>query len=620
MTDERRSRERRHSIRFTQKAWGAIAAIIVATTLESVGIAAAVPQAPTILEAAGNQGGSFLVTMPDGAVDWINTQMATNGLDVMRRRSFDKGVTWSTPQRLCGLSREEFGTTVPYVTMPLMGQNGNLQLFWMVERGTGNNPAVDLFYDIRQAHSSGNVTTWTNTQRIFEGYVGSINGVTQLPSGRIVLPFAYWIAKQPAGPPYGNNVVTTVYSDNGGDTWQQSTAALRVPCYPNYNGDNLGAVEPTIVNLKDGRAWMLIRTQTGFLYESYSQDGANWSDPVQTRFRSTDSPAGLLRVPDGRLIAFWNNCENTSPINGKGVYTTRDAIHAAISSDDGKTWHGYREVYRDPTRNDSPPRTGDRGTAYPYPVATADGTVLLITGQATGRRALLSFDPDWLEITHAEDDFSNGLDDWSVFKSFGEPINWWRDRVQGAVLVDHPTKAGAKALHVRRPDDKDGDGAVWNFPAGRRGKVELSFQLQTGFKGGSIALADRFIQPTDSVGEANANLVLLSITGDGRLPDGTVLTSGQWYQLGLQWDLDRDICQILLNGQPTSTLPILNEDPLSAGASYLRFRSTASTVDNAGLLVEWVRADVTVPEPSAMALVGSGAAGFVVRRFCKHKR
>jgi len=31
----------------------------------------------------------------------------------------------------------------------------------------------------------------------------------------------------------------------------------------------LRAVEPTILQLKDGRVWMLIRTQTGWLYESF---------------------------------------------------------------------------------------------------------------------------------------------------------------------------------------------------------------------------------------------------------------------------------------------------------------------------------------------------------------
>ena len=33
------------------------------------------------------------------------------------------------------------------------------------------------------------------------------------------------------------------------------------------------------------------------------------------------------------------------------VFTNRDALHAAISEDDGKTWIGFREVALDPIRN-----------------------------------------------------------------------------------------------------------------------------------------------------------------------------------------------------------------------------------------------------------------------------
>ena len=394
-----------------------------------------------------------------------------------------------------------------------------------------------------------------------------------------------------AGPPTGCNVTTTVYSDDGGDTWRQSPAKLTTPCYANYNGSNDGAIEPTILQLGDGRAWMLIRTQTGRLYESFSTDGANWSDAQPSQFHSSDSPAWLTRLRDKRIVLFWNNCENTSRVDGQGVYTNRDALHAAISSDDGKTWRGYREIYRDPLRNQSPPKSGDRGTAYPYPTATQDGNILLISGQGEGRRNLLLVDPNWLEATHAEDDFSHGLDAWSVFKSFGPATNWWRDRIQGAELVDHPTKAGAKVLHVRRPDEKQGDGAVWNFPAGRRGKVEVSLLLQAGFKGGSIALADRFIQPTDSVGEAQ-NLFLLPIGSDDRLPDGTTLAPGERYTLALSWDLDTKRCQVMLGDRHAGPLALLNNDPTSPGACYLRFRSTAPSVDAAGMLIEWVRADV----------------------------
>ena len=45
------------------------------------------------------------------------------------------------------------------------------------------------------------------------------------------------------------------------------------------------------IELRDGRLWMLMRTQTGFLYESFSRDqGENWSEAGPSRFISSSSP------------------------------------------------------------------------------------------------------------------------------------------------------------------------------------------------------------------------------------------------------------------------------------------------------------------------------------------
>ena len=542
------------------------------------------PQPPVVVGAAED---SFLVTMPDGAVDMVFARTTAAGAEVARKRTTDSGQSWSAPEAVCTMGSKSLGAPLPLAT-----REGGLVLFWMVQRATGGRPAVDYFIDIWEAHSRQRQTAWTRPQPIFEGYVGSINGMTQLANGRIVLPFAYWVGGQPEGPPNGCNITTTIYSDDGGGTWNRSPARLTAPCYAGYNGSNYGAVEPAIIPLRDGRVWMLIRTQTGWLYESFSRDGATWSEAKPSRFCSSDSPAWLMRLPDGRIVLFWNNCENTSRIKREGVYTNRDALHAAISADEGKTWRGYREVYRDPLRNQSPPRTGDRGTAYSYATATRDGKILMITGQGHGRRLILRVDPQWLEETYQEDDFFQGLDGWSVFKAFGPAVGWWRDRTEGPQLVDHPTRPRARVLHVRRPDEKDADGAVWNFPIGRQGRIAVRFLLQPGCQGVSFTLADRLIQPTDDEGEKKV-LFALSIAAGGRIPDGPTLEPGRWYALALDWDLDKQCCQVLVDGRPAGLLPARSKT--SPGVCYLRLRSTARTRDPAGMLVESVRAQIDSP-------------------------
>jgi len=559
--------------------------LLVAAVLSTRDSHAAAPsgsQPPTMVCPANN---AWFVALPEGAIQMLLARPAAGGgVELAGKVTSDNGQTWSEPATVMKLPTEHWSTP-----LALLAQDGELHLFWMVPRGRGGKPGIDYLIDIWHSRSSDGRTKWPEPRCIWKGYVGSINGMAQLRSGRIVVPFAYWRGGVPTAPPTGPNVTTTIYSDDNGQTWKQSSAKLTAPCHEGYNGANYGACEPTIVELKDGRVWMLIRTQTGRLYESFSNDGEAWSEAKPTHFCSSDSPAALVRLSGGRIALFWNNCENTSRIDGQGVYTNRDALHGAISGDEGQSWRGYREICRDPLRNESPPKRGDRGTSYPYPVAAQDGKVLVVTGQGSGRRHALLVDPAWLCETHVRDDFSGGLDGWCVFKAFGPAKSWWRDRVQGARLIDHPAKAGAKVLQVRRPDDKDGDGAVWNFPAGRQGTLTVRLLLQQGFGGGSVALADRFIQPNDSVGEKKV-LVTLPIAAAGELPGGTKLEPGQWQTIEFRWDIGEAECEIAVDGKPAGTLPM--SKATTAGPSYVRFRSTARTIDTAGMLVESVEAAV----------------------------
>ena len=519
-----------------------------------------------------------VVTLPGGDLSIL---YMVSGQHCASIRSGDGGATWSKP-------RVEFEFRKPAgVPVVLVAQEGELHAFLLVRRGGGRTPTVDYFYDIWHAATRDGRTRWSRPQRIFEGYVGALNGVVQLENGRIVLPHQFWVPGLRSEPPTGSHVVTTSYTDDGGRNWRLSPARLTSPCRSDYIGSNYGATEPVATQLRDGRVWMLIRTQTGFLYESFSPDGIEWSEARPTRFRSSNSPANLLRLPDGRLVVFWNNCENPSRVDGEPVYTTRDALHVAISADEGHTWAGYREAFRDPNRNQSPPRRGDRGTAYPFSTATREGQVILATGQGQGRIALVRIDPEWIGAASREDDFSSGLEGWSVFKPFGPAEYYWRARGPGPRLVDHPTRSGAKALQVRRPDDRSGDEAVWNFPAARRGQVSLRILLPEGSTGGVIALADRFMQPTEPAAE-RLEVFRLNLDTDGRIEGGPLLSMGRWHALRLSWDLDNNRCSVAVDGKPALVLPRLNYD--SDLLSYLRLRSNAMSPDPSGMLIEGVAA------------------------------
>jgi len=537
------------------------------------------PRPPTVLLQHTPVG---IVLLPDGSFAFYAS------------KSPGRDVVLPTP----GGAKDEIEPTIDLPLPPgrvgqLMLQDGNGEFHQVFPKSRGGGrPAVTRFIDLWHRVTTGGGRKWGEAKMVWEGYTGALMEYLQLRSGRILVPFGKWIPNRPLAPPTGCHVTIAIYSDDGGKTWTQSRSGLTAPCYAGYNGNNYGACEPAVVELSDGRMYLLMRTQAGFLYESWSADGAEWAEAVPSRFHVSTGPPGLTKLPDGRIALFWNNCEMPPKVDGAGVYGGRDAIHAAISDDEGRTWRGFREVYRDLYRNETPPKRGDRGTAYPYGAFDKDGNILMVSGQGRGRRNFVKIDPDWLAATHHEDDFSQGLDAWHVFKPFGPAVRYWRDRTVGPQLVEHPTRPGAKAMHVRRPDERDPDGATWNFPLGWKGKLSLRLMLNTGSAGASIALGDRMFEPTDDNGERLA-IFRLTIDSAGQLGCGGRLQSQTWHTAELHWDLEAGLCQVKVDGNPAGELK--QAHPTGNGISYLRLRSTATQIDTVGFLVDRVRADIADP-------------------------
>jgi hypothetical protein len=292
----------------------------------------------------------------------------------------------------------------------------------------------------------------------------------------------------------------------------------------------------------------------------------------------------LRRLDDGRLLVMWNNAQVGPKHEGQGVYSGRDAIHAALSDDDGKTWRGFREVYRDPTRHTQSDVRNDRGTAYPDAVQARDGAIVVVTGQAADRRAILRLDPDWLISTHRDDDFTHGLDGWHAMQEIGPAQRFFRERRIGAQLVALPDDSTKQVLTVGRRDDEPAAGAVWNFPAGRKGTLTLRIRTSPDFGGATVSLADRLFQPTD---DAITRDALFSL----RLAAGDRLTPDRIHHLRFTWDVSRKECIVWLDDVELGRPP-LNDVAETFGPSYLCVRSTAEKIAPQGLMIENVAVDV----------------------------
>jgi hypothetical protein len=399
----------------------------------------------------------------------------------------------------------------------------------------------------------------------------------QLRSGRLLIPITIqtsqsWKNRGGGFPDFtyvGNSEVSALYSDDDGQTWRESPDRLTVEV---PDSSTFGAAEPAVLELKDGRVWMLIRTQRGRFYESFSNDaGAHWSAAQPSKLISSDSPAALLRLKGNTILLFSNACRRYPY-----AYGGRYVLHVAVSDDEGKTWRGYREAARDPTRNLPPPSRGDYGLAYTFPTLLTNGQVLFSNWVEEGtERNFRLLDPKWIYETRQATDFSKGLDDWSIFGS------------SGIYLQPDPVRSGAAVLSISKSEKDWPAGAVWNFPMGADGSVEMQLMVRPGFGGALVGLTDHFSVPWDMEDEFS-NVFNLPISTDGKMLSAR-LVSSHWYEIVLTWNIKSRECRVLVDGQLAGVVP---DNHRSDGVNYLRLRSVSPQRDK-GLLLRAVSADVS---------------------------
>lgn len=420
----------------------------------------------------------------------------------------------------------------------------------------------------------------------------------------------------------GINRAAVVLSDDDGHTWRVreiETIDLYPVTWPDKGVRWQNRVtEPTVVELSDGTLWMLLRTSTNHHYESFSTDGGDtWTAPTPSRFYGTITMPTLHRLSDGRILLLW--C-NTTPLperdhsllpdddpraeairagRAEDVFTNRDAFHAAISEDDGKTWVGFRELLLNPARNDSdfatsgggPAVSLDKSVHQSQAVELPHGKVLVAVGQHPVCRRLLVFDPAWLYEKERHDRFENGLATWSVHQYIDEIRGHCAyDRKVGPQLVTHPDQPQAKALHIARTPDpslvSDVQGAVWNFAASPAGTFRTRIKLLSGSAGGRISLIDRWFNPTDVMAH---HFAMYTVTFGPDSSDTLQLDPDIWHDLVFLWDAaDQGVCTLSV-GEHTVTLPLVN--PSEFGISYVHFTGAVDRYDEAGYLIEYVVAE-----------------------------
>ncbi len=463
---------------------------------------------PVVLHAAPSNESS-IIQYPDGIqkIFFINRPGFAN--QMMSITSLDSGIHWSDPVKEFDLPGEAY-----YANRCYLDAKGTLHSVFHIY-GIGRNgyrgKHLNLWYAKKVTGKK-----WSKPKKIVDGYVGSIRGFIQLKNNRLLIPMSEADSLRTNKPAsgetdYGLFSVICVYSDDDGVTWKKSNSTIKI-AVESTQVTRYGAVEPNVIALNNGKLWMLIRTNKGHLFETFSSDGGNnWNEATRSKFISSDSPAELIRLKNKNILLLWSSnqrYDNTKSYANGG----REVLHAAISTNDAATWQGFREVLVSPEQSNT---KGDRGSAYPSAIESLNGKIIFVSGQSE-ERAIVGFDPNYLLEKKVSSNFNIGLDQFTLYGNKHAKL----------AIVNN----GTRVLHLQKIDSTTAN-AVWNFPMKLSGTIQLKLNITNLFKGLTLTLTNHYSVPFDSAANKNAGIYFAYNKNPSKKTNNKLIVTLRWNHL-----------------------------------------------------------------------------------------
>lgn len=283
-------------------------------------------------------------------------------IDILVRRSTDGGAMWSAPMKMPlpegPLERN------PAAVAQGLGKPGEITLNNPVAIVDHKAGTIVLLYCVEYGRcyatiSSDDGQTFSKPVDITSTFdkfrpeyawkvlaVGPGHGI-QLKSGRLVV--AVWLSTGTGGHAHRPSVTTTIFSDDGGKTWQRGEIAAQEK-EPLINPN-----ETSLVELNDGRVMLNIRHESKHQRRavSLSPNGATgWTTPTfQEELLEPICMASLARLngetPAGKTQLIFANPHNLDRADGKltpGTGRDRKNVTVKLSLDDGTTWPKSRSL------------------------------------------------------------------------------------------------------------------------------------------------------------------------------------------------------------------------------------------------------------------------------------
>ncbi len=232
--------------------------------------------------------------------------------------------------------------------------------------------------------SSDNGNTWSAATALPPGFIGPVKNKPVAVGDKLISPSSTEGA--------GWKVHFEISGDKG-KTWRMVG--------PINDGKTMNAIQPSILQYKDGRLQILARSQNRAVLESWSSDkGETWSPLAKTSLPNNNSGTDAVTLKDGRQLLVYNHV--LPP--GTDIKGARTPLNVAVSND-GKTWYAVLVLEDSPISQYS----------YPAVIQTADGMVHFVYTWRRQRIKHVVADPSKFRLVKIE----NGV--WPALAGYTAP-------------------------------------------------------------------------------------------------------------------------------------------------------------------------------------------------------
>ena len=198
-------------------------------------------------------------------------------------------------------------------------------------------PTPETHSEVWAIRSTDDGWTWDHRQQVGHG-ICCVSGIIQRSWGEVIVPCQPFV-RDPA-----RWITHSLVTWDEGETWRSGNVIDL-----GGHGHHDGAIEAAIVELRDERVLMLLRTNLDEFWAAYSDDGLYFREIGPSGIDASAAPGCLLRLRSGRIALVWNRYayeSGTVPEMWGGdeqwshrpASSQRQELSIAFSDDECETW------------------------------------------------------------------------------------------------------------------------------------------------------------------------------------------------------------------------------------------------------------------------------------------